>query len=150
MRNATHVYLRPGDRVFVNGAVLRVDSEVSLEFLNDATILLEGHVLQPEDAKTPLRQLYFILQTMLIDPASAPHVRKVFESSHAQLAGSLENEGILIGLRSVHSLVAANHVSDALEMLRVLFPVEDAILSDTATTPERRQIREEESCRLQA
>ena len=61
--------LRAGERLFLNGAVLRVDRKTQVELLNDVTFLLESHVMQAADTKTPLRQLYFILQMMLIDPA---------------------------------------------------------------------------------
>ena len=61
-----HLNLRAGERVYINGAVVRADRKVSLELMNDATFLLEGHVLQPDEATTPLRQLYFAAQTMLI------------------------------------------------------------------------------------
>ena len=70
--------LRAGERVYVNGAVLRVDRKVSLELLNDATFLLETHVLQAEAATTPLRQLYFAAQTMLITPAQAGPARSLY------------------------------------------------------------------------
>ncbi|OYW35186.1 MAG: hypothetical protein B7Z45_06885 [Azorhizobium sp. 12-66-6] len=35
--------LRPGEKIYVNGAVLRVDRKVTLELLNDVTFLLESH-----------------------------------------------------------------------------------------------------------
>ena len=66
-----HLTLRAGERLFLNGAVLRTDRKVSLELLNDATFLLENHVLQVEDTTTPLRQLYFAAQAMLMDPQNA-------------------------------------------------------------------------------
>ena len=65
------IHLKRGGKLYVNGAVLRVDRRTSLEFLNDVSFLLENHVMQAEDARTPLRQLYFIVQSMLIDPANA-------------------------------------------------------------------------------
>lgn len=146
MKKGMHVFLRPGERLFVNGAVLRADRKVSLEFLNDVTFLLESHVLQTEDAKTPLRQLYFVLQTMLIDPSSVARTRTMFEASHARLVASLSNESILSGLKSVHEFVAANRIFEALKALRVLFPIEDAILSNSAMTPAVSQNRKEVSC----
>ena len=72
MKKAMHISLRPGEKLYVNGAVLRVDRKVSVEFLNDVTFLLENHVILPEEANTPLRQLYFVVQTMLIEPARLP------------------------------------------------------------------------------
>jgi flagellar protein FlbT len=68
MKSSLRISLKAGERIFINGAVLRVDRKVALEFLNDVTFLLENHVLQPEQATTPLRQLYFIVQMMLINP----------------------------------------------------------------------------------
>ncbi len=120
--------LRPGERIFVNGAVLRVDRKVSIEFLNDVTFLLEHHVLQPEQATTPLRQLYFIVQTMVIDPASFTMSKELFDKSHRLLLAAFENPEILAGLRAIEPLVAGERYYDALKGLRSLFPLEDAIL----------------------
>ena len=65
------ISLKSGERIFINGAVVRVDRKVSIEFLNDVTFLLEAHVMQPEQTTTPFRQLYFAAQAMLIDPGRA-------------------------------------------------------------------------------
>ena len=73
------INLKSGERIFINGAVLRVDRKVSIEFLNDVTFLLEAHVMQPEQTTTPLRQLYFIMQTMVIDPADAATAKRLFD-----------------------------------------------------------------------
>jgi flagellar protein FlbT len=62
MKNTLKISLKPNEKIYINGAVVRVDRKVSIEFLNDVQFLLENHVLQPEDASTPLRQLYFIAQ----------------------------------------------------------------------------------------
>ena len=64
-----HITLRAGERLFLNGAVIKADRKVCLELMNDATFLLEAHVMQPDKATSPLRQLYFIVQTMLMSPA---------------------------------------------------------------------------------
>ena len=41
-----NITLRAGERIYINGAVLRVDRKATLELLNDATFLLETHVMQ--------------------------------------------------------------------------------------------------------
>ena len=69
MSRSISLNLRARERIFVNGAVLKVDRKVSLELLNDATFLLEAHVLQAEQATTPVRRLYFIAQAMLTKPS---------------------------------------------------------------------------------
>ena len=122
------LWLRAGERIFINGAVLRVDRKVALEFLNDVTFLLESHVMQAEQATTPLRQLYFIVQTMAIDPASLAMSKELFEKSHRLLMAAFSSAEVLEGLQSVETLVTSERYYEALKALRSLFPVEDAIL----------------------
>jgi flagellar protein FlbT len=126
------ISLRAGERIYVNGAVLRPDRKVSLEFLNDVSFLLESHVLQTEDTTTPLRQLYFVAQTMLMEPSSVPVTRTLFETSYASLRSSLENEDLLAGLSKARDLVATDRIYEALKVIRVLFPLEAAILGKQA------------------
>lgn len=66
------ISLRAGERVYINGAVLRVDRKVSLELVNDVMFLLEGQVMQAADATTAMRQLYFIVQLMLMNTTEPP------------------------------------------------------------------------------
>ena len=130
MKKGLHISLRPGERIYVNGAVLKVDRKVSVEFLNDVTFLLEHHVLQPEDTRTPLRQLYFIVQTVLIDPANSADARGMFGNSFASLLESFENQKIREGLAEVRELFDQGRTFDALKVLRPLFAIEDAILAE--------------------
>jgi flagellar protein FlbT len=124
------VFLKSGEKFYLNGAVLRVDRKVGLELLNEATFLMESHVMTPEQTTTPLRQLYFVVQSMMIDPANAPSARMVFETAHAPLVSSFKNAHVLDGLRTVRESVQTGRYFDALKRLRTLFPIEDAILSD--------------------
>ena len=122
------ISLKPGERIYVNGAVLKVDRKVSIEFLNDVTFLLEHHVIQPDDTRTPLRQLYFIVQTMAIDPSSLAISTEIFEKSHRLLFAAFSNPEIIDGLSAVANLVADARYYEALKTLRGLFGVEDMIL----------------------
>lgn len=127
-----HLSLRAGERIFINGAVLRVDRKVSIELLNDATFLLENHVLQVEEATTPLRQLYFVVQAMLIDPASADRAMTVFRDLHQATMNSFTNEEIVSGLKNVAELVETGRTFDALKGIRSLFSAEGVILAKGA------------------
>ena len=118
MKSTLRISLKSGERIFVNGAVLRVDRKVALEFLNDVTFLLENHVLQPEQATTPLRQLYFIAQMILINPE-----------------GAFKNEEVLAELKRVDGLVTQGRAFDALKAIRALYAVEDRILNNREMTP---------------
>jgi flagellar biosynthesis repressor protein FlbT len=121
--------LRAGERLFLNGAVLRVDRKTQVELLNDVTFLLESHVMQAADTRTPLRQLYFVLQMMLIDPARRAETERVFDSTVALLLAAFENADIREGLGEVCDLVSEDDVYEALKRLRSLFPLEDSVIA---------------------
>jgi flagellar biosynthesis repressor protein FlbT len=129
MSSSLQISLRPGERIYINGAVIRVDRKVTLEFLNDVTFLLENHIIFAEDTTTPLRQLYFVVQTMLIDPASHDSTKLMFEESMALLVASFKNPEILGGLATVYDLVGKNKLFEALKMIRAMFPIEEAVLA---------------------
>jgi len=129
MSNSFQISLRPGERIYVNGAVIRVDRKVTMEFMNDVTFLLENHIIFSEDTTTPLRQLYFVVQTLLIDPASAHSSKLMFEESMALLTQSFKNPEILAGLAAVYELCGKNKLFEALKMIRALFPIEEAVLA---------------------
>jgi flagellar protein FlbT len=129
MTKAIQLSLKAGERIFINGAVVRVQRKVTIELLNDATFLLEGHVMQVEETTTPLRQLYFVAQTMLMDPRNADESRKLFEHLHARAVGVFRNESILSALRTIANLIAGERTFEALRAIRGLFPLEDTILT---------------------
>lgn len=129
MKKGIQISLKPGERIFINGAVLRVDRKVTLELLNDVTFLLESHVLQAADATTPLRQLYFIAQTMLMDPANAESTRMLFDGTHRLMMSVVENEDMLEGLKSVGDFITAGKIFDALKTIRGLYGIEQQVLA---------------------
>lgn len=136
------ISLKPGERIYVNGAVLKVDRKVSVEFLNDVSFLLEHHVLHPEDTRTPLRQLYFIVQMVLIDPANSDDARGMFYVSLDSLLASLENAKIRDGLAEVRDFFERGRPFDALKVLRSLFAIEDDILAQRAR-PDKSDIHQQ-------
>lgn len=136
-RGIMRLSLRPQERLFVNGAVLRVDRKVGVELLNDVTFLMENHVIQPEETRTPLRQLYFVVQTMLIDPANAVHTRALFDALHPTTLRSFANRDVIDGLVSLGELVAQGRCFDGLKLLRGLFPLEAEILASAPAAAAR-------------
>src|SRR5690625_762350 len=126
--------LRAGEKIYVNGAVLRFERKTSLEVMNDAIFLLGQHVLQAEDAATPLRQLYFIAQTILMDPGNEAGCRLLFDESFALLSETVADAEIRAGLQDVARLMDGGRTLEAMKAIRALWPVEERIL---AGTPDR-------------
>jgi flagellar protein FlbT len=125
------ISLRAGERIYINGAVLRVDRKVSVELVNDVMFLLEGQIMQASDATTALRQLYFIVQLMLMNPTDVRDASALYAQHHAALLAVCESREMLEGLGAVDELVAATRYFEALKRIRALFPVEQAILAGT-------------------
>jgi len=140
MKNTLKISLKPNEKIYINGAVVRVDRKVSIEFLNDVQFLLENHVMQPEKASTPLRQLYFIAQIILMTPGAAEEARAMFRKSLSLLLANFTDDGILAGLKEVDQLVGEDQVYDALKAIRALYPIEAMILDRDAP---RRPVQQE-------
>ena len=127
------ISLRAGERVYINGAVLRVDRKVSLELVNDVMFLLEGQVMQASDATTAMRQLYFIVQLMLMNPTDVGAAASLYGQHHAALLAVCENREMLDGLAAIDEMVGGNRYFEALKRIRALFPLEQAILAGATT-----------------
>ena len=123
------ITLRQDEKIYINGAVLRVDRKVSLELLNDAAFLLEAHVMSVEKAVTPMRQLYFIVQMMLIGPNDTAAASTLFKDSLPRMLAAYNEATVLDGLHKCGKLVETARYFDALKVLRGLFAQDDTILS---------------------
>ena len=121
--------LRAGSKAYINGAVVKVDRRVNMQLLNDVTFLLESHVMQPEAATTPLRQIYFAVQSALMDPAEADRAVAMASAMLLRLAPLVETREIAAALPEIAQSLEARRCFEALKRLRALFPIEDAILA---------------------
>jgi flagellar protein FlbT len=127
--------LRAGEKLYINGAVLKVERRAMIELLNDATFLLEAHVIQPEEASTPLRQLYFVLQTRLMERAETPPAREMFRAMLADTGAAFGAGKIREGLRAAGGFAETDRIFDAMKTIRALFPLETELLTQPSRTP---------------
>lgn len=148
MSGPMRISLRAGERIYINGAVLRADRKLTFELLNNAHFLLENHILQAEDATTPLRQLYFALQTLLIEPTSNT-ARDAYLRISAATRETFSTTDVVVGLRLVGRLVDAGRIFEALKTLRSLFAVEATILTTATQTHSRDAMQEQHNGREQ-
>ncbi|MFG1469657.1 flagellar biosynthesis repressor FlbT [Xanthobacter albus] len=132
MNKPMHISLKAGERMYLNGAVFCADRKVTLELLNDAVFLLEGHVMQVQDTTTPLRQLYFIVQSVLTDPVSAAEARRLAVNHLTAVMLAYSNQEMLAHLKALDGLLREDRCFDALRQLRQLFELEDAIIGGAA------------------
>lgn len=146
MSGTFKIFLKANERFFINGAVFRVDRKVSIELLNDVDFLLESHVLQAEEATTPLRQLYFIVQVMVISPKDRDTVTPHFRETLPTLLATFNNQKVLSGLKHVDQMVGEERYYEALKTIRGLYEIEAEILASkvepvSVTQPVYEQLR---------
>jgi len=128
------ISMKPNERIYINGAVIRFDRKTSLEFLNDVHFLLESHVMQAADADTPLKRLYFIVQAKLMAPQNGPVTNEMFDEQLTELLSTFDDSTIVHELKNIDRLVKETRFHEAMKTLRSLFPIEKAMLDSFKTS----------------
>jgi flagellar biosynthesis repressor protein FlbT len=130
-----NITLRAGKRFFINGAVIRIDRKASIELLNEVTFLLENHVMQTEEATTLVRQIYFAVQIMLMEPTAAASAASLAHSLVESALIAYRTPELAAGLKGVAASLARGRNFEALKALRGLFALEDKELQPPAEAP---------------
>lgn len=134
MKKPIMIAVNADEKLYLNGAVVKAIGKCRFEILNEATFLLQQHVIQPEQATTPLRQLYFVIQTTLMDPTLIDMMRGVVLEQVALLQSTFERPAVLEALERVHELVSRGRCFEALKVIRSVYPVEQEILQPASQT----------------
>jgi flagellar protein FlbT len=115
------IHLRKDGRVIINGAVLENVSgrAISIAVKNEASILRDDDVLQPQDAVTPARRVYFALQCAYVFPDShARHMRQFNDFLDAYVEAAPSAAPLAAAVRKS---VEAGKLYEALKKARELF-----------------------------
>ena len=130
-----NISLRADEKIYVNGAVLRVDRKVSIELLNDVTFLLKSHVMQANDATTPLRQDLLRDPDHADGPGATPAALELSRKLIDAALRTFESREILSGLKAIDEMVVCARYFDAMKALRALFPAERASMNGPQKAP---------------
>lgn len=72
--------LKPGEKILIGTAVITNDStRTRLHIAGDAAILREKDVMQEEEANTPCKKVYFLIQCMYLARDPRDYHQKYFE-----------------------------------------------------------------------
>lgn len=123
--------LKPGERFVVNGAVLQNgDRRAVLLLQNKASILREKDIIQPEDANTPGKHVYFPIMMMYLDPAEANRHYDQFVLRLNEFMGAIRSPDILKECVSLSREVMAQDYYKALTRCRKLLVYEQGLLGN--------------------
>lgn len=126
--------IRKGEKFFLNGAVVEAVNRTQIRLLNDAHFLLESHVMQEKDATTPLRQLYFVAQAMLMNPSESSQIKKLYVSMSANFQKIIRTPVLSEAVRMATEYVQQDKPFLAMRILRGGFAEEEALLCERRST----------------
>jgi len=126
--------LKPGERFVLNGAVVQNgDKRGVLILQNKASVLREKDILQPEDANTPARRIYFPVMMMYLDESSAEKFYDDFAQRLTEFMGVIKNPDVLASCVAASRHVMAREYYKGLLAARKLIEYEDERLGHGAS-----------------
>lgn len=125
--------LKPGEKFVLNGAVLaNGDKRTSLVIQNKACVLREKDILQPEDANTPARRIYFPIMMMYLDTDAADTYYSQFALRMTEFMEAIKDRNALAACVDISKDVMTGAYYKALVKCRELFEFEQERLSFNA------------------
>jgi flagellar protein FlbT len=118
--------LKPGEKFVLNGAVVQNgDRRGVLVLQNKASVLREKDIMQPDEATTPARRIYFPVMMMYLDEAGAERQYEEFATRLTEFMGVVRNPDVLSDCIAISKHVMAREYYKALMLSRKLIEYED-------------------------
>ncbi|HXL99865.1 MAG TPA: flagellar biosynthesis repressor FlbT [Rhizomicrobium sp.] len=122
--------LKPGEKFVLNGAVLtNGDKRTSLVIQNKAALLRERDIMQPEDADTPARRIYFPIMMMYLEPEGVEERYNEFALRMTEFMGAIRDRTALAACVEISRDVMGGAYYKALVLCKKLFEFERERLS---------------------
>ena len=125
------ISLRDGEKVIVNGAVLRSIGRTDLRVENNASVMRGRDVMAPEEATTPARRLYFACMLAYIDEGDLVSHQNEIISRLRELMEAVESPEAKSACVSFAQKVACGQFYRALADCRWLIDYETQALART-------------------
>jgi flagellar protein FlbT len=129
--------LKPQEKFVLNGAVVtNGDKRTSLVLQNKACVLREKDIMQPNDATTPARRIYFPIMMMYLDPGEDEKYYNDFALRMTEFMGAVHNRAVLASCLEISREVMSGAYYKALMICKRLFEFEQERLTyDTQSLP---------------
>ncbi len=126
---ALKLRLKPCERVVINGCVVQNENRrYTLTVSNFAQIIRGSDILQEDQAVTPVRRAYFLIQSMLLDPTAAASGSGLVAEMMAQLYTIFSRRDIQDQIARSMGHVGERDYYKALAALRPVMEYEDTLL----------------------
>src|SRR5690606_20559038 len=125
--------LKPGERFVLNGAVVQNgDRRTTLVLQNKASVLREKDIMQPEEANTPARRIYFPMMMMYLDEGGAQKYLDEFARRLSEFMGAISNPEIVAECVAISKHAMSQDYYKALMLCRKLIEYEDERMGHVA------------------
>lgn len=120
---ALKISLKPGEKIFIGGAVVQNGGDhAELSILNDVPLLREKDVLTEQEVQTPCGQVYMCVQLMYMDPASLSRYQQQYRALVDELLARMPDA---VGyLAEINNHLACGRYYQALKCARKLMEFE--------------------------
>jgi len=126
---ALKLTLKPGEKLVVNGAVMENgDRRAVLVVKNRASVLREKDIMQPAQANTPMRRIYFAVMMLYLDEGSQRQFYDEFLLRMTEFMNAISTPEAVQTCLAIIGHVNAKEYYKALLACRKLFPFEEARL----------------------
>jgi len=129
---ALKLRLKPCERVVINGCVVQNENRrYTLTVSNFAQIIRGSDIMQEEEADTPVRRAYFVIQSMLLDPRAAEEYGAVIAGMMAKLYTAFVRPDMQDRIMQAMQNVSERDYYKALACLRPVMSYEETVLGGT-------------------
>jgi flagellar protein FlbT len=126
--------LKPGEKFVLNGAVVQNgDRRAALILQNKASVLREKDIMQPDEAVTPARRIYFPVMMMYLDEGDAQQYYDEFVRRVTEFMSAVRHPDMLAECVEASRLVMAREYYKALMACRKLIEYEGEVLGNVGT-----------------
>jgi len=133
------IRLAPDERIVINGALIQADGRCSLVFMNTCSFLTEKHIMRPQEANTPARRIYFMIQnSYLATDAERPPMLVTLHSLIDDFYEATTVATVKETLEAIRQLVGAGSYYQALKLSETVMRHEDKHLGNRHWQEERK------------
>ncbi|GAB4197025.1 MAG: flagellar biosynthesis repressor FlbT [Thalassobaculales bacterium] len=123
------INVKAGEKIVINGAVITMgEGATYLVLQNHATFLREKDIMQPEDANTPMKKIYFSLMLMYLDQENYQNYYAEFMDRMMDVLQVTGLQDVRDNLMSIFKHVQGKRFFQALKQCRSLVKFEQDLL----------------------
>lgn len=122
--------MREGERILINGEVMREERKVQIEIMKDEKLIMEKNVIKKEEKKKKMRKIYLEEKMMIIENEMREKEGDNLEKMMKGMLEKLKDEEIMKEMKIVDEMVNKGRVLEEIKKIREKYKREDEIMGE--------------------